>query len=202
MKPKNEEEGAEEAVRIRGMLRQAVHVGVADVQLPSGRVFRAVSRAGAAALVPYGRWAFRQHRRVRAPAVALALVVVVDAEADPDYALDGLGNLCARRAPTSTPNRVRGTRRARPVERVERRKKLHFLKYVGTLGELRCAKHGERRNARAGVSAPLQPEGLGPRQEGSRPHAAVAFVRYGATESTGVLVYIKRRSLVRSPLIS
>lgn len=122
----------------------------------------------------------------------LPLIVVVDAEADPDYALDGLGNL-VRRARADFSAEIEFVDRAEldSWKESDKEEKRHFLKYVGTLEELRCAKHDERRNASAGASAPAQPKSPGPREDDSRPHAAVAFVRYGATESTGVLVYIK-----------
>ena len=135
------------------------------------------------------------------------LIVVVDAEADPDYALDGLGNL-VRKARADLGAEIEFVDRAglNKWKVPDTEGKRDFLKYVGTLEELRHGKHDERLNAGAGVSTPAQSEGPGPRQDDSRPHAAVAFVRYGAiepasrdTESTGVLLYIKPTLVGKEP---
>ena len=119
----------------------------------------------------------------------LPLIVVVDAEADADYALDGLGNL-VRKARADFSAEIEFVDRAEldRWQESDEEEQQHFLKYVGSLEELRSAKHDE----------PAQPPAPGLRENDLRPHAAVAFVRYGAaelpaeaTESTGVLVYIK-----------
>ena len=120
----------------------------------------------------------------------LPLIIVVDAEADPDCALDGLGNL-VRKARADFNAEIEFVGAGELDRWREKEEDAGFLNYVGTLEELRCTKQGEDQCAGAGPSV---------QEKESRRfvHAAVAFVRYGATnrisgttEPDSILVYIK-----------